>query len=164
MNQFTPRTLGCLQSAGWVENRRIDVTQVIEELKEDGFLAPASVAEFLARFGDLRLSFPHSRVPTAIDNCHFDAIRAADGVFPERLKDWEDRIGKRLTPIGEANREYMVLLMDSAGNVYMAMDDLFFRYADSGEEAINALCMGYAPEGNGSRRLVPSRACLGTSF
>ena len=146
MNQFTPRTLGCLQSAGWIEKRRIDVTHVIEELKADGFLAPASVAEFLARFGNLRLSYPHSRVPTAIDDCHFDAIRAADGVFPERLKEWEDRIGKRLTPIGEANREYMILLMDSAGNVYMAMDDLLYRYADSGEEAINALCMGYDPK------------------
>ena len=147
VREFSDRTLRCLRSAGWSVERRLDVGAQLEELRADGFSVSAAVEDFLARFGNLRLTYPHAKDPTVVDYAHFDAVRSAKAVFPARLKDWESRTGERLTPIGESDREYMILLMGPSGAVYSAMDDLIYRLAPTGEEAISSLCEGREPEG-----------------
>jgi hypothetical protein len=137
---FSPRTIRCLTSAGWTNGRSIDVTDITKELENDGFLLSEAAADFLSAFGGLRLSYPHFRDPTIPYYCSFDAVRAAKGVFHQRLLQWESRVGNRITPIGEADREYMTLLMTPNGSVYEAMDDSLLHLGDSGEEAIDALC------------------------
>lgn len=44
------------------------------------------VVAFLERFGGLHLFYGNFKDPTVPDYSHFDALRAADGVFPARLK------------------------------------------------------------------------------
>lgn len=146
MTELTSHALQCLESAGWTKGRRIDVSATIKELEADGFSVSPAAIDFLEKYGGLRLFYSHPRLPTAVDNSHLDALRAADGVFPARLQDWESRAGERMTPIGESDREYMTILMGVSGVVYLAMDDLLLILADSGVEAIDALCDGSDPK------------------
>lgn len=146
MTEFSSHALQCLESAGWTKDRRIDASAIVKELEADGFSVSPAAIDFLEKYGGLRLSYSHPRVPTAVDSSHLDAPRAADGVFPARLQDWEARAGERMTPIGESDREYMTILMGASGTVYLAMDDLLLILADSGVEAINALCDGTEPK------------------
>jgi len=142
VTEFSPHTERCLRDAGWNENFRIDVAPIVRLLEDDGFFVSPAATSFLEDFGSLHLSYPHFQDPTSVDSSHFDAVRAADAVFPARLKDWEAKAGEPLTPIGEAFREYMTLLMSPTGAVFAAMDDFVYRVAGSGREAIRALCEG----------------------
>jgi hypothetical protein len=146
MTEFTAHAAQCLQSSGWTADRRVDISTIIRELEAEGFGVSPAAADFLERFGGLRLSYGRAKDATVPDYSHLDPLRAADGVFPARLRDWESRAGERMTPIGESDREYMTILMGASGVVYLAMDDLLLVLADTGEEALNALCDGDDPK------------------
>jgi hypothetical protein len=146
VTSFGARTQRCLHSAGWSETYQTDVSSLAKALESLGIPAFPALMTFMEHFGGLRLTYPHYRDPTVVDHCHFDAISAADGVFPDRLKSWEARIGAPLAPIGEAFHDHMTLLMTPAGGVYAGMDDVLCLIARSGEAAVGALCEGKEPE------------------
>lgn len=146
MTSFGSRTLRCLQSAGWTGTYRMDASAIAKSLRDLGITVFPAWMAFVERFGGLRLTYPHFRDPTISDHCHFDAVAAANGIFPDRLKAWELRLGLPLGPIGEAFHDHMTLVMTPSGDVYAGMDDVLCRIARSGEEAVDALCEGKEPE------------------
>ena len=99
---FRARTLRCLQSAGWTSTYRRDASVIAKTLIDLGIPVFPALILFIEQFGGLRLTYPHFRDPTIVDHCHFDAVTAANGVFPDRLKSWELRIGAPLAPIGSS--------------------------------------------------------------
>lgn len=146
MTSFSDRTLQCLRSAGWSSTYRSDASVAATTLSNLGIPVFPAFTSFIERFGGLRLTYRHFRDPTMVDHCHFDAVTAANGVFPDRLKSWEERIGGPLAPIGEAFHDHMTLVMTVAGEVFAGMDDVLCRIAQSGERAVDALCAGKEPE------------------
>jgi hypothetical protein len=139
------RTAESLRAAGWHPAYAIDPEPVAEALIADGLAVSDAWRAFVARFGGLRLTFPHHCVAGETDTAHFDAVRAADGVFPAWLVEWQQRAGEPLAPVGEAFRDYMIVLIGGSGAVYAAVDHLLLRLGGSAEEAIVGLCEGRDP-------------------
>jgi hypothetical protein len=142
--------LGCLARAGWTPQRHVDVAPYVRQLEEDGYTVPDAVRAFLSRYGGLRLTFPHFRVPTDEDSCHFDAAAAARRVFPTTVAKWSGGVGEALCPVGEAYGDHMTLTMTRSGAVYAGLDGTLIQLGDSPEQAINHLC-----EGRDDERRVP---------
>jgi SUKH-3 immunity protein len=140
---FSKATRALLQKAGWHDERKIETAGYEEALRKRGYPVHNSVLQFLQNFGGLLVLHPHGRVPLEEDRFHFDASKAASSVDISRvLKDYNPRIGSPLCVIGQAFREYMVLLMDSDGRIYAGYDRVLVKVGDSPVEAIEALCTG----------------------
>lgn len=67
MTRFSPATIALLQQAGWSDDRRVDTSEYEKCLKSEGYPVHAVVVDFLERFGGLRVTYPHHRVPQAYD-------------------------------------------------------------------------------------------------
>jgi len=139
---FSKTTRELLEKAGWNDMRVTEISAYEHTLYERGYPVHESVLQFLRNFGGLRVVHPHSRVANTEDRFHFDASRAANSIDCLRVKDYSVRVGKSLCVIGQARREYMVLLMDSDGRVYAGYDQLLVKVGDSPVDAIEALCTG----------------------
>ena len=129
-----------LDNAGYSSERTIDVGPFARAYQKEGFTASPSVWRFLESYGGLRFSLPHPKHPTVTLAFDFDPVRAASSTYPEKVDDLAARAGAPLCPIGQALGG--VLLMDSSGAVYSALDEWFVKLGSSGEEAIEALCVG----------------------
>jgi len=136
----------CLARAGWTAQRRTDIGPHLRQLEADGYAVSETVREFLARFGGLRLTYPHFRVPQENDSCHFDAAEAARGIFPATVAKWAEGVGEPLCPIGEAFSGHMTLVMTPSGAVYAGFEDTLVHVGDTPVDAINSLCEGREDE------------------
>jgi hypothetical protein len=145
MTQFSQAARQCLERSGWDENYRADISEYQSLMEREGCPLPTVVIEFLSGFGNLRVHYPHHKVPSVEDVLHFDALKAASapkGKYCEDLDHYVARIGERLVVIGEAARGYLLLMMSSTGKVYAAYDAFLAYVGDSGEDAIEAFCTG----------------------
>jgi hypothetical protein len=98
--------------------------------------------EFLSRYGGL---YVHKYVKIkehgyVTEICNFDAVRAVNSVDGGWYHDYSKRIGKPVTPIGQCSQAHMSLCMSDDGCVYGGFDELLYKIADSGEEAVLAFC------------------------
>ena len=73
---------------------------------------------------------------------HFDLSIVVKHVVPKDVDAYGKVIGRKLCPIGEADRGYLVLIMDEQGAVYGGYDDFFVEVGESGHTAIENLCSG----------------------
>jgi len=139
MSSYSVATLASLTNAGWYAGRTTSTLWYRLYLAVKGYAWFPAVAAFLAEFGGLALHF--SDKAGKPDNLHFNASAARAGVDPSWLRDdYAARIGTpNLCIIGAAFSNYMLLFMDDAGRVYGGYDDLLWRVASSGPEAIEAL-------------------------
>lgn len=145
VTRFSQATQQCLERSGWDEKYRADISEYELLMGSEGCPLPPLVIEFLSCFGNLRVHYPHHKVPSVEDVLHFDALKAAltpKGKYCEDLDHYAARIVERLVVIGEADRGYLLLMMNSAGKVYAAYDDFLAYVGDSGEDAIEAFCTG----------------------
>lgn len=142
VGDFGTRTQKCLDEAGWGRDRKIDVESMVAVLHADGYEISTTVREFLQRFGELVLNYPHYRNPALVDHCHFDAATAARNVFPQQVTAWTDTARKTLCPVGEAFHDHMTLVMSPDGQVYAGLDDYLYFVGPSPKDAIESLCEG----------------------
>ncbi|MCC5618654.1 SUKH-3 domain-containing protein [Nostoc sp. CHAB 5836] len=143
MAVFSAETRAVLQQAGWSEDRKVDTSEYEKCLKLEGYPDHAVVVDFLARFGGLRVIYPHPRVPQTTDEFCINPMVAAAHICLERVKeDYDQRLGAPLCVIGEAFDYHMTLMMDSNGKVYAGYDDTLIHVGDSGIDAIEAICSG----------------------
>jgi hypothetical protein len=102
------------------------------------------VKDFLTRFGGLWIKHPHAKVKEKTDYFHFDAIKAINSIDSGWvLEEYSDRVNKDLCIIGEAFRRSLILCMSPDGHVYAGIDESLFLVGESGELAIETLCMGH---------------------
>ena len=149
MAKFSALTLECLRNASWTPDRKIDVSQYKVLLQSEGYPVHESVISFLEKYGALEVNHKHAKAEDLRkkglnDDDHFstdvaDAIASFDKGWPD---SYSVRVGAPLCVIGQAFRGYMLLTMDGKGRVFAGYDDCLSRIADSGEDAIEALCTG----------------------
>ncbi|AFZ26624.1 hypothetical protein Cylst_4546 [Cylindrospermum stagnale PCC 7417] len=142
MAVFSEETTTLLYHAEWHESWNIDTTEYKEVLESEGYSIYPTVMNFLSSFGGLHVKYPHKRVPRLEDDFHFNVPEAVANIYPERVKDYSDRVGVPLCIIGESNRVHMVLMMAPEGKVYAGYDEFMVFVGDSGVDAIEALCSG----------------------
>ena len=146
MTQFSKRTVEYLHRSGWPPDSVIDTTPFKESLSTAGFFVHDAALNFLREFGGLRIQYPHAKVADMEDEMHFDPSIVIRHAVPSDVEAYGRVIGRKLCPIGEACRAYMILMMTEEGEVYGGYDDFFVKVGNSGSEAIEALCSGSQPE------------------
>lgn len=142
MIPFSEQTNEYLRRAGWTPGLVVDTTLFEELLSQAGFVAHDAALTFFREFGGLRIQYPHAKVVEMTDEMHFDPSIVVKHVVPADVAAYGKVIGKKLCPIGEAARGYLMLMMDEKGEVYGAYDDFFVEVGESGGAAIEALCSG----------------------
>jgi hypothetical protein len=139
--RFSAVTLELLKMAGWYEGRQVDTSLIEAVLEKKGYTAFPIVRDFLSQFGGLSFENP-SAEPPAAEDWHFDAVKAANGRSSSQIRRYELRLDLELCPIGEASRDYLIILMAPGGAVYAGYEaDLFF-VSGSGPDAIESFCTG----------------------
>ncbi|RYU81011.1 SUKH-3 domain-containing protein [Hymenobacter persicinus] len=139
MNTLSGGTQSLLTNAGWYPGRTIFTIGYRFALWKDGYPWFSVVEEFLREFGSLRVTLPkHGQT----DTFHFNVAEAVDDVDASWVQEnYAERIGtNKLCVIGQAHNDYLLLFMSDAGKVYGGYDDYLCFIADSGVEAIEALC------------------------
>ncbi|MGI8502881.1 MAG: SUKH-3 domain-containing protein [Hassallia sp.] len=142
MTAFSAETRAWLQQAGWSENRCVDTSEYEKSLKLEGYPLDEVVLDFLKRFGGLRVVYPHYRVKNEKDELYINPTVAAAHIYPERVEEYNERVGAVLCVIGEAFSYHMTVVMAPDGKVYAGYDDTLIHVGDSGTDAIEALCSG----------------------
>jgi len=138
---FSKHTRQLLIQAGWTEDRWFNPRPYELLLQEKGFPVFPVLSQFLARFGGL--SFRNlAAVPPAAEDWHFRVEDALLHAFPNNIAAYSKIVGSPLTPIGEAFRGYLLLMMDERVRVFGGFDQVFLVIGTSGEDAIEALCNG----------------------
>lgn len=138
---FSQRALECLHAAGWLPGRSIDIRPVMAAYARNDYHPDPHVVDFLRQFNGLQLIYPHSRVRHNLDGCRFDAETAAMG-GPLWVREYEQTLGEKLIPIGEAFHEHMLLMMTSSSSIYAAFEDTLCIVGIDYVDAINNLCEG----------------------
>lgn len=139
MPTFSAATQRVLTGAGWQPGRSVATLRYRLALFLDGYPWFPAVQTFLSEFGGLRITFPRY---AGTDTLHFNAAEATAGVDGYWVQEnYAQRLGtNRLCVIGAAYGSYLLLFMSDAGKVYGGYDDILCWIADSGEDAIEAIC------------------------
>jgi hypothetical protein len=141
--RFSSRTRSFLESAGWHASRSRPVDSEVRILRTEGYDVPTPVLDLLREFGGLKVTYPHAKVPAHDDNFVIDAELAMRGTFKAWIDEYQRRVGATtLTPVGQAARGYLVLVMADTGTVYAGYDDTLLIVGESADQAIENLCSG----------------------
>ena len=114
MMKFSEDTKKYLKKYGWSESRKIDTLKYEKKYQEEGYLIFDKALEVLSNFGDLRFSIPEKPIGTT--TLHFDVIKTVEDNFKENVEFYESKIGEALLPIGEAYRDYFMIMLSESGN------------------------------------------------
>lgn len=117
-----------LRTAGWNESRQFDASPWINKLRSRGYTVVRPADDILHEFGALRLIPRGSKDgPNVHRVVVFDPFQ--DGEM-DRVKDWEQRLGFPLTPIGFYDNR-STLYVSTDGAVYMMWDSYLWKAGDS---------------------------------
>ncbi|KUG05870.1 SUKH-3 domain-containing protein [Solirubrum puertoriconensis] len=147
MISFSDEVLHLLQEAGWYEGRNVDTNRYAAAIRASKYPWQEAAHRFLSEFGGLLLRFLRS--DGSVSTLHFNVPQAlASQTSANVLADCMKRLGSGgFTIIGQAYAEDLVLLMDSQGRVYGGgCDDCLYLIANTGEEAIETICLDLAFE------------------
>lgn len=142
MFNFSKQVEGFLTTAGWHTGRKIDTDALIKHLEQKGCIVSAVIESFLKEFGQLKIDFllPNGN----IDHLHFDAIKAVNDINPIWVEEYSKRLkNESLCVIGQAYSNHLTLLINYSGQIYGGYDDNLYFIGESGEEAIQAICLNY---------------------
>lgn len=144
--QFTKEIRERLLKAGWSEGYEHDVTKYIKIHEVWGCQPPPIVLSFLRKYGGLILEYPHKIVKSHILKL---SLNPTDGLQRLNVNICTD-LDYKAEIIGTNHlyflgyfENHMELFMDESGRVYGIFDDLIVKVADTGIEAIEAICNGH---------------------
>jgi SUKH-3 immunity protein of toxin-antitoxin system len=153
---FSTTATALLRRAGWAEGYATDPAEAARACRipprnrgPRGFGPPRrdfevpffpEVERFLRRFGGLRFANPAAR-PKAAQDWHFDAVHAIT-FYAHDARRVATRLDVPACPIGQANQDYVLLLMAEDGQVYGTMDHYLWLIGRSGVDAVESLCAG----------------------
>lgn len=140
MFKLSDQTKKLLKNAGWYPDRHIDITVYRDSLVNDNYKIFQTTEKFLHEYGGLSIEFPLSNGNKT--TLHFNVVQAVEEVDPLWAQsDYYKRLkNKDVCVIGQAYTDHLTLMMDEAGFVYGGFDDYLCFIANSGEEAIEAIC------------------------
>ena len=113
-----------------------DVRRVREVWEELGIHCSPAALRFVEEFEGSGFTYPRHPLEPGTHRCALDAERASRIVHGDRLRAYEQRAGRRLTPVGTAASGPLVLLVAEGGRTYGAYDAFLALYGESPEEAL----------------------------
>lgn len=119
----------CIEEAGWYENRKIDISYMIQEYKRHGFKEPNKfIQDFLMEYGDVRIEFINDS-----GLCYDVRINPDVGlefIDSDDISVLEEIIGDSLLPIGSINSDHGGFLVSFSGKFYLLGDDGIYHLGD----------------------------------
>ncbi|PSM37785.1 hypothetical protein C6Y14_40680 [Streptomyces dioscori] len=144
MARFSPGTEQRLRDAGWVPDRRVDLTRWRASLSE--FTWHEAAEKFLREFGGIRVELDGPGVTRALEPFELDPELAVGEAG--RFAELSERFGRHFFPVGEVGQGEFFLAIDEEGVVHL-LAAWVLRCGPS-DLALERLITGVAPE-----RLVP---------
>lgn len=117
INWPNPITAQAVAASGWTPQRRIDVTEWVSELRQQGYAISPAAISILESFGNLAVR--PADVPDALwgaDPIFFDPIEVGDGMY-ERFEGLEAETGHRMSPLAANSSGTSSLLILDDGRV-----------------------------------------------
>ncbi len=138
-NEMPEYIYNLLKEAGWHKDRVLDIEDTLAILESEGFTVFQSVRDFLYSFNGLEFEFGERG---STDNVSFNVKETIEGISTGWvLKEYSSRVKKELCLIGRAFGGYMVLCMDSEGQVYAGYDQQLFFFGESWVEALSVIVL-----------------------
>lgn len=131
----------CLEQAGWHKERSYDISLYLQHLEKEGYHICEHAKVFMKEFGGLKVIHPNMKDARSMDYFIVDPTVFGDYTM-DAINGYEVRTKERLTPVGEASRGYLIMMISESGKVYVAYDSFLLKIGDSGYEAIATLCDG----------------------
>ncbi|MCL6674829.1 SUKH-3 domain-containing protein [Streptomyces panaciradicis] len=133
------------EDARWVASAA-DVRRVQDVWDELGIHCSPTALRFVEEFNGSGFDYPRHPLDPGTHRCELNAERASRIVNGEKLREYEQRTGERLTPVGTAASGPLVLLVAEGGRTYGAYDAFLALYGRSPEEALVHLVDRVRPE------------------
>lgn len=134
-----------LGASGWFPGRKVDVAATVEAWKEIGCPPSRAALEFVSEFDGLSLQYPRRVAAQGFHDLLLNTTAAVHGVHRDRVREYEQRMGLSLCPVGIAASNHWFLLMSPSGAVFGEMDQFLSLCGESGREAIWNICQHLAP-------------------
>ncbi len=144
MFEFYNNTLALLHQAGWSEEYKYDMTEWEALLIGASYTVHPVARDFMRRFGNLVINYPHPIVPTVTVQLKFNVSFGRGNI----AKAWAREASQYLfvlfpcidgCDLGSCNDDDYWLMMDDSGVVY-GHGFAYFPVGYSGEEAIEHIC------------------------
>jgi hypothetical protein len=120
----------CIEQAGWYENRRIDISYMIQDYIRHGFKEPNKLIQaFLMEYGNIKIEFRTDegnwydiRINPDVG---FNFLESDDLVILEQIVD------DHLLPIGSINSDHGGFLISFGGKFYLLGDEGIYHLGDN---------------------------------
>lgn len=124
-----------LAAAGWFEGRRVDVSEHVRLLIQEGYSPGEAVREFISEFEGLHLKCGESEL-------EFSTEKAVATTYRETVSRYEDRVQRTLTVVGVASGSHLVVMIDDSRRLWFGYDDFLSVAEGYGVAAIVAFLEG----------------------
>ncbi|MCL2141886.1 MAG: SUKH-3 domain-containing protein [Methanimicrococcus sp.] len=128
-----------MEKYGWNPKRRIDTAEIVKILSDEGYQLNKYALEVIEQFGNLELEHPSYKIKNQTEKLHFNPLKACEGIYREKVEEYESRIGESLVVIGEAYNEHLTLMVSDNGSIYGGYDDFLVRLGNSIEDALETI-------------------------
>jgi hypothetical protein len=138
---FAPEVELLFCAAGWTADRQIDPAPWHDVLRGERFVMFLAAERVIRNVGGLVVRGPgrpetngYSREIT------FDPVKGGTGEH-DRFEEWQELTGTLLYPLADLNPRLSVMVGED-GAVYAGQMDLFYRWGDTFEEAMELFFLG----------------------
>ncbi len=129
----SPEVLTALQECGWRAGRKTDTARWISDLAKYGVVAQPAGVQVMEEFGGLEISPRKSSEDTHLmGRILFDPLK---GLEPDRVLDWSDVLGIKLTPVGFIYPD-TTLLISEKGEVFGEWSGVLHWYGVDIDDAL----------------------------
>jgi hypothetical protein len=111
-----------LARAGWTPARSVEIEADLRSIAREGYSTFPTAIEFLRQYSGLHLSVDLAGRP---DEIWFSAHRACMHIGSSWVRDYSDRSGITLLPVGAAYTGHLTLLIGENGHWFGGYDNEF---------------------------------------
>ena len=145
---FTDAARALLEGAGWTPCRRVDVAELVGDMRAVGFDVSDAAVDFLEEFSQLRISHaPSIMMGEREIFCwtEFDPARVCTERDARIANRCSELVGESLCPVGTDGFHFTVYI--SAGRkFYAGMDASVYSYSGDAGELFSLMAVGVRPQ------------------
>jgi hypothetical protein len=139
--QFNSQVEALFCAAGWTADRCVDPAQWHDRLRREGFVLFPVAERVVRNVGRLIVRGPGRPETNEYSReVSFDPVDGGAGEY-DRFEEWQRLTGMLLYPLADLNPRLSVMVGED-GSVYAGQMDLFYRWGDTFEKAMEVYFLG----------------------
>lgn len=126
-----------LENAGWYFKRRIDISYMIEELREAGFeTTNLHIHNFLKEFGNLNIEYKTPNEEFSNIKINIEALYQIDKRDVDKISI---HLQDKLIPVGSIHEDSALLFTSNLGMFYMATEGKVYKIGSNFFDALSTI-------------------------